>query len=68
MEYPRYELAAVFPIKVIISDKANIAYDSSGHLLVKVDMWNVRQGLCTKALAPMFDSSKVNSIVSLPSS
>ncbi|KAM7464297.1 hypothetical protein LguiA_032418 [Lonicera macranthoides] len=53
--YLRYEPAASFGI--IVSLDSNITYDSSGkHLLApaldKVGVWNVRQGVCTKTLAP----------------
>lgn len=53
--YLRYEPAASFG--VIVSLDSNITYDSSGkHLLApaldKVGVWNVRQGVCTKTLAP----------------
>lgn len=53
--YLRYEPAAVFG--VIVSVDCNITYDSSGkHLLAaaleKLGVWHVRQGICTKALAP----------------
>ncbi|KAG6393330.1 hypothetical protein SASPL_147569 [Salvia splendens] len=53
--YLRYEPAAVFG--VIVSVDCNITYDSSGkHLLAaaleKLGLWHVRQGICTKALAP----------------
>lgn len=53
--YLRYEPAAAFG--VIVSLDSNITYDSSGkHLLApaleKVGVWHVRQGVCTKTLAP----------------
>ncbi|OMO73721.1 hypothetical protein COLO4_26906 [Corchorus olitorius] len=53
--YLRYEPAASFG--VIVSNESNIAYDSSGkHLLApaleKLGVWHVRQGVCTKTLAP----------------
>jgi U3 small nucleolar RNA-associated protein 12 len=73
--YLRYEPAAAFG--VIVSREANIAYDSSGkHLLApaleKVGVWHVRQGLCTKTLAPSPASPEasvpVTSIASSPSS
>lgn len=53
--YLRYEPAAAFG--VIVSVESNITYDSSGkHLLApaleKVGVWHVRQGVCTKTLAP----------------
>ncbi|XP_047954497.1 WD repeat-containing protein 3 [Salvia hispanica] len=53
--YLRYEPAAVFG--VIVSVDCNITYDTSGkHLLAaaleKLGLWHVRQGICTKALAP----------------
>ncbi|XP_009604198.1 uncharacterized protein [Nicotiana tomentosiformis] len=58
--YLRYEPAASFG--VIVSGESNIAYDSSGkHLLTaaleKVGVWHVRQGVCTKTLAPPSPSS-----------
>ncbi|XP_073134824.1 uncharacterized protein [Henckelia pumila] len=58
--YLRYETAASFG--VIVSLDCNITYDSSGkHLLVgaleKLGVWNVRQGICTKFLAPTPSSS-----------
>nr|KYP71005.1 WD repeat-containing protein 3 [Cajanus cajan] len=57
--YLRYEPAASFG--VIASVDSNIAYDSSGkHLLSpaleKIGVWHVRQGLCTKTLAPTSSS------------
>uniref|UniRef100_A0A7N2M7D1 Small-subunit processome Utp12 domain-containing protein n=1 Tax=Quercus lobata TaxID=97700 RepID=A0A7N2M7D1_QUELO len=53
--YLRYEPAAAFG--VIVSVESNITYDSSGkHLLApaleKVGVWHIRQGVCTKTLAP----------------
>ncbi|GMH28749.1 hypothetical protein Nepgr_030592 [Nepenthes gracilis] len=53
--YLRYEPAAAFG--VIASLESNIAYDSSGKFLLspaleKVGVWHVRQGICTKTLAP----------------
>ncbi|KAH6762287.1 transducin family protein / WD-40 repeat family protein [Perilla frutescens var. hirtella] len=53
--YLRYDPASAFG--VIVSVDCNIAYDSSGkHLLAaaleKLGVWHVRQGICTKALAP----------------
>ncbi|KAL8516742.1 hypothetical protein ACS0TY_015126 [Phlomoides rotata] len=58
--YLRYEAAAAFG--VIVSVDCNITYDSSGkHLLAaaleKLSVWHVRQGICTKALAPSPSSS-----------
>ncbi|XP_055803578.1 SKP1-like protein 1B [Solanum dulcamara] len=58
--YLRYEPAASFG--VIVSGESNIAYDSSGkHLLAaaleKIGIWHVRQGLCTKTLAPLPSSN-----------
>lgn len=58
--YLRYEPARSFG--VIVSGDSNIAYDSSGkHLLAvaleKVGVWHVRQGVCTKTLAPTLSSS-----------
>jgi hypothetical protein len=73
--YFRYEPAAAFG--VIVSGEANIVYDSSGkHLLApaleKVGVWQLRQGLCTKTLAPLpasrGPSLAVTSIASSPSS
>ncbi|THG23038.1 hypothetical protein TEA_000560 [Camellia sinensis var. sinensis] len=72
--YLRYEAAAAFG--VIASVDSNIAYDSSGkHLLSaaleKVGVWHVRQGVCTKTLAPFTPSRAplaVTSIASSPSS
>ncbi|KAJ6331299.1 hypothetical protein OIU76_009806 [Salix suchowensis] len=59
--YLRYEPALSFG--VIVSVEGNIAYDSSGkHLLTpaleKVGVWHVRQGICTKTLAPSTSSSR----------
>lgn len=59
--YLRYEPAISFG--VIVSVEGNIAYDSSGkHLLTpaleKVGVWHVRQGICTKTLAPSTSSSR----------
>ncbi|KAK6140125.1 hypothetical protein DH2020_026123 [Rehmannia glutinosa] len=53
--YLRYEAASAFG--VIVSVDCNITYDSSGkHLLAaaleKLGVWHVRQGICTKSLAP----------------
>ncbi|KAL0409988.1 UNVERIFIED_CONTAM: putative WD repeat-containing protein C3D6.12 [Sesamum latifolium] len=58
--YLRYEAAASFG--VIVSVDCNITYDSSGkHLLAgaleKLGVWHVRQGICTKTLAPSASSS-----------
>ncbi|PIM99651.1 WD40-repeat-containing subunit of the 18S rRNA processing complex [Handroanthus impetiginosus] len=58
--YLRYEPAAAFG--VIVSVDCNITYDSSGkHLLAaaleKLGVWHVRQGICTKTLAPTPSSS-----------
>ncbi|KZV28459.1 Transducin family protein [Dorcoceras hygrometricum] len=58
--YLRYEAAASFG--VIVSVDCNITYDSFGkHLLVgaleKLGVWNVRQGVCSKFLAPTPSSS-----------
>ncbi|XP_058207905.1 uncharacterized protein LOC131320971 [Rhododendron vialii] len=73
--YLRYEPAAAFG--VIASVDSNIAFDSSGkHLLAaaleNVGVWHVRQGLCTKTLAPSASargpSLAVTSIASSPSS
>lgn len=73
--YLRYEPAATFG--VIASVESNIAYDSSGkHLLApaleKVGVWHVRQGVCTKSLAPSTSSAgpslAVTAIASSPSS
>lgn len=75
--YLRYEPALSFG--VIASVEGNIAYDSSGkHLLTpaleKVGVWHVRQGICTKTLAPSTSSSRsgpslaVTSIAPSPSS
>ena len=57
--YLRYDQAAAFG--VIASVDSNIAYDSSGkHLLApaleKIGVWHVRQGVCTKTLAPSSSS------------
>ncbi|KAG6693478.1 hypothetical protein I3842_09G003000 [Carya illinoinensis] len=73
--YLRYEPAAAFG--VIVSVESNIIYDSSGKYLLapaleKVGVWHVRQGLCTKYLAPSpasrGPSLAVTSIASSPSS
>ncbi|KAF8005594.1 hypothetical protein BT93_K0018 [Corymbia citriodora subsp. variegata] len=73
--YLRYEPAATFG--VIASVDSNIAYDASGkHLLApaleKVGVWHVRQGVCTKTLAPSASSAgpslAVTAIASSPSS
>ncbi|GAV85737.1 WD40 domain-containing protein/Utp12 domain-containing protein, partial [Cephalotus follicularis] len=53
--YLRYEPAAAFG--VIVSVDSNIAYASSGmHVLApaleKLNVWHVRQAICTKTLAP----------------
>ncbi|XP_052173847.1 uncharacterized protein LOC127789105 [Diospyros lotus] len=75
--YRRYEPAAAFG--VIVSVDGNIAYDSSGkHLLApaleKLGVWHVRQGICTKTLAPSPSPSSrgpslaVTSVASSPSS
>ncbi|CAI9766340.1 unnamed protein product [Fraxinus pennsylvanica] len=74
--YLRYEAAASFG--VIASVDSNITYDNSGkHLLAaaleKLGVWHVRQGICTKTLAPSPSSSlgpslAVTSIASSPSS
>uniref|UniRef100_A0A2N9HX64 Small-subunit processome Utp12 domain-containing protein n=1 Tax=Fagus sylvatica TaxID=28930 RepID=A0A2N9HX64_FAGSY len=73
--YLRYEPSAAFG--VIVSVESNITYDSSGkHLLApaleKVGVWHVRQGVCTKTLAPSpasrGPSLAVTSIASSPSS
>ncbi|WCJ34441.1 transducin family protein / WD-40 repeat family protein [Euphorbia peplus] len=74
--YLRYEPTASFG--VIASLESNIAYDSSGkHLLApaleKLGVWHVRQGVCTKTLAPSTSSRAgpslaVTSIASSPSS
>ncbi|KAL0309651.1 UNVERIFIED_CONTAM: WD repeat-containing protein 3 [Sesamum radiatum] len=58
--YLRYEAGAAFG--VIVSVDCNITYDSSGkHLLAgaleKLGVWHVRQGICTKTLAPSASSS-----------
>ncbi|KAL0375010.1 UNVERIFIED_CONTAM: putative WD repeat-containing protein C3D6.12 [Sesamum radiatum] len=58
--YLRYEAASSFG--VIVSVDCNITYDSSGkHLLAgaleKLGVWHVRQGICTKTLAPSASSS-----------
>ncbi|CAH9137341.1 unnamed protein product [Cuscuta epithymum] len=74
--YLRYEPAAAFG--VIASIDSNITYESSGkHLLAaaleKVGIWHVRQGICTKSLAPSASSSSkglslaVTSIAASPS-
>ncbi|KAI3474615.1 hypothetical protein Pfo_029784 [Paulownia fortunei] len=74
--YLRYEASAAFG--VIVSVDCNITYDSSGkHLLAaaleKLGVWHVRQGICTKTLAPSPSSSSrgpslaVTSIASSPS-
>lgn len=74
--YLRYEPAAAFG--VIASVESNIAYDASGkHLLAPaletVGVWHVRQGVCTKTLAPSAFSAAgpslaVTAIASSPSS
>ncbi|PIN21482.1 WD40-repeat-containing subunit of the 18S rRNA processing complex [Handroanthus impetiginosus] len=75
--YLRYEPAAAFG--VIVSVDCNITYDSSGkHLLAaaleKLGVWHVRQGICTKTLAPTPSSSSrgpslaVTALASSPSS
>ncbi|KAI3473973.1 hypothetical protein Pfo_028547 [Paulownia fortunei] len=74
--YLRYEASAAFG--VIVSVDCNITYDSYGkHLLAaaleKLGVWHVRQGICTKTLAPSFllvpgPSLAVTSIASSPSS
>ncbi|XP_030541100.1 WD repeat-containing protein 3 [Rhodamnia argentea] len=73
--YLRYEPAATFG--VIVSVESNIAYDSSGKYLLapaleKVGVWHVRQGVCTKSLAPITSSAgpslAVTAIASSPSS
>ncbi|XP_050227570.1 uncharacterized protein LOC126677138 [Mercurialis annua] len=61
--YLRYEPATSFG--VIASVESNITYDNSGkHLLApaleKVGVWHVRQGVCTKTLAPTSSSSSRN--------
>ncbi|GFP85559.1 uncharacterized WD repeat-containing protein c3d6.12 [Phtheirospermum japonicum] len=58
--YHRYSAASAFG--VIVSVDCNITYDSSGkHLLAgaleKLGVWHVRQGVCTKNLAPSPSSS-----------
>lgn len=72
--YLRYEPAAAFG--VIASVGSNIAYDSSGkHLLApaleNLALWHVRQGVCTKTLAPSAASPgpslAVTSIAASPS-
>ncbi|KAE7999209.1 hypothetical protein FH972_003664 [Carpinus fangiana] len=56
MEYSTYNPTVGYPIEVIVSGESNLLYDSSGHLLAlaleTIGMWNLRQGLCTKSLAP----------------
>ncbi|KAL7137502.1 hypothetical protein ABFS83_10G097000 [Erythranthe nasuta] len=75
--YLRYEAASSFG--VIVSPDCNITYDNSGkHLLAaaleKLGVWHVRQGVCTKTLAPSPSSSTrgpslaVTAIASSPSS
>ncbi|GAB2264114.1 hypothetical protein Droror1_Dr00026248 [Drosera rotundifolia] len=73
--YLRYEPAAAFG--VIASVDSNITYDSTGRFLLspaleKVGVWHVRQGICTKRLAPAQacrgPSLAVTSIVSSPTS
>ncbi|XP_024037499.1 uncharacterized protein LOC102607925 isoform X2 [Citrus sinensis] len=74
--YLRYEPGAAFG--VIVSVDSNITYDSSGkHLLAaaleKLGVWHVRQGICSKTLAPSTSSRAgpplaVTSIASSPSS
>ncbi|KAL3628441.1 Dip2/Utp12 protein [Castilleja foliolosa] len=74
--YHRYSAASAFG--VIASVDCNITYDSSGkHLLAaaleKLGVWHVRQGICTKTLAPSPSSSSrgpslaVTAIASSPS-
>ncbi|CDP15296.1 unnamed protein product [Coffea canephora] len=74
--YLRYEPAASFG--VIVSGDSNIAYDSTGKLLLaaaleKVGVWHVRQGVCGKTLAPALSSTSrgpalaVTSIAASPS-
>lgn len=73
--YLRYEPAASFG--VIVSVESNITYDSTGkHLLApaleKLDVWHVRQGVCTKTLSPSVSSHgpslAVTCVASAPSS
>lgn len=75
--YLRYDPAAAFG--VIVSVDCNITYDNSGkHLLAaaleKLGVWHVRQGICTKALAPSPTSTSrgpklaVTAIAASPSS
>ncbi|KAJ8754057.1 hypothetical protein K2173_001955 [Erythroxylum novogranatense] len=74
--YLRYEPALAFG--VIASVESNISYDFSGkHILApaleKIGVWHVRQGVCTKTLAPSNSSRNslslaVTSIASSPSS
>ena len=74
--YLRYEPAASFG--GIVSGDSNIAYDSTGKLLLaaaleKVGVWHVRQGVCGKTLAPVLSSTSrgpalaVTSIAASPS-
>ncbi|KAL8152005.1 hypothetical protein V2J09_021813 [Rumex salicifolius] len=58
--YLRYEPAASFG--VISSVDSNISYDSTGKFLLspaleKIGIWHVRQGVCTKTLAPSATAS-----------
>ncbi|KAL4186995.1 hypothetical protein AMTRI_Chr09g16650 [Amborella trichopoda] len=73
--YLRYEAGAVFG--VVASAESNICYDCSGKLLFSgalenLSVWNVKQGLCVKALAPNPTASgarpAVTSIAWMPSS
>ncbi|XP_019054518.1 PREDICTED: WD repeat-containing protein 3 isoform X2 [Nelumbo nucifera] len=53
--YLRYEPVAVFG--VVVSIESNISFDSSGKFLLtpaleNLAIWNVRQGICSKALSP----------------
>ena len=73
--YLRYEPAAAFG--VIASVESNITYDTSGKYLLapaleKVGVWHVRQGVCSKTLAPSTQSRgpslAVTAIAAVPSS
>ncbi|EPS66900.1 hypothetical protein M569_07875 [Genlisea aurea] len=58
--YLRYEAAASFG--VIVSVDCNITYDRTGRYILagaleKLGVWHVRQGVCTRSLAPSPSSS-----------
>ncbi|XP_068652601.1 uncharacterized protein [Aristolochia californica] len=71
--YLRYEPRAVFG--VIASFDSNICFDAAGKQLLapaleSVNIWNLKQGICSKALTPALSgpSLAVTSIASSPSS